>query len=122
MSKGKSYIPAIAPKHLERGKVGDCFDTCVLAAVRHGVKYVEGAARNPLTKEWILHAWVTDGVHAWDLTWQANINGVEQPVPTEYIGLEMDTRLVVDFMRATKYKGILDNAWRDLERVNKILC
>ena len=123
LEKGKNYIPKLAPKNIKRGKVGDCFDTSIIAALKHNLKYVEGMARNPHTGEWILHAWVSDGVHAFDLTWYAeNAYGEMFAVQTEYVGVEMDTMLVCDFMKATGYKSVFNNAWRDQERANKILC
>lgn len=120
--RGKKYIPALPPSKFRRGEVGTCFDTCLVAAMQHGVKYVEGFAKNPISKKWILHAWVTDGVHAYDLTWQAFLEGQEIPVPTEYRGVEMDTKLVADFVVSTGFKCILRNAPKDYKLARKILC
>ncbi len=122
---GKPYKPTLVPAGVLRGAVGDCFDTCMIAVVAHpSLRYVEGIARNPETKEWILHSWVTDGKGAAiDLTWRA-INkdtNEEIPVPTSYIGVEMDTKLLVEFVRATGYKSVLSNYWRNPEIANKIL-
>lgn len=108
---GKQYKPALCPSNIIRGKVGDCFDVCLLNAVKFGYGYVEGLAMNPNNKEeWILHAWLTDGDNAFDPTWKAIDNeGVEKPIPTVYFGLPMDTFRVFDFVKETEYKSVIEN-------------
>lgn len=117
LSKGKQYTPALLPADIPRGKLHDCFDHCAIAAAKNfrKYKYVEGLARHPLKpEEWILHAWLTDGTHAFDPTWQCfDQDKVEQPVPTIYIGLEIDLLALANFMKVTGYKSIFANAWRN---------
>lgn len=121
---GKVYIPAIVPPELPRGRVGDCFDwTLVQAMMNRKYKYVEGVAKRPSNDEWVLHAWLTDGEHVFDLTWGMYFKDktVVLPLPTLYYGVEMETSAVVDFYRSVKYKSVLWNGWRDEERAKKIL-
>lgn len=116
---GKQYIPAILPKDISRGEIRLCYDNCA-ARVLHSkkYKYVEGIVRDPnidgVAHRWILHAWITDGVHAFDPTWKClnNKTGEEAPMPTIYIGLEMPIRAVGEFMIETEYGGVCANAWR----------
>ncbi len=122
---GRPYKPGLVPPWIPRGEVGDCFDTCMMAVVNDAsLRYVEGVARKPGTKEWVLHAWVTDASGlAFDLTWKAfdRKTNEEIPVPTDYIGIEIDINLLVDFVRATEYKSVLSNYWRNRELSDKIL-
>ena len=128
---GKKYIPAIVPSELERGRVGDCFDwTLIQAMLNPKYKYVEGIARRPSNGDWVLHAWLTDGVHAFDLTWGMYFGKSREeaikanrvlPCPTEYIGIEMETKGVIDFYKSTQYKSVLHNGWRDEQRSEKLL-
>lgn len=112
---GKRYKPALCPEFIERGKVGECYEmSLAMAYINKQVRYVEGIAVAPDTKEWILHAWVTDGEHAYDPTWRAfNGDKHEVPVPTVYIGIELDTDLSLEFFVSTGYKGIFANYKRD---------
>lgn len=124
--KGKKYEACPVPAGLIRGEVGSCYDTCLMACLLHPhLRYVEGLARNPLTGEWILHAWVTDSENklAFDLTWKAINNETNQEVfiPTDYIGVKMDTKKVIEFVKKTEYKGILANRGKDPELVREIL-
>lgn len=120
---GKQYKPAFLPKDIKRGKLKTCFDTCLVQALDGKYRYVEGLAKNPRKKDdWILHAWLTDGRHAFDPTWYAaDPLGFEMPVPTIYIGIEMPTRPVAMFIQATEYTGIFANSWRDPERAKQII-
>ena len=128
---GKKYKPAMLPSELERGRVGDCFDwTLVQAILNPKYRYVEGLAQRPSNGEWVLHAWLTDGVHAFDLTWgmyfgksreDAIKNNLILPLDIEYIGIEMETKGVIDFCRTTEYRSVLHNGWRDEERSEKLL-
>lgn len=122
---GKTYQPAMLPNELQgrRGRVGDCFDHTLVVSLTTEYKYVEGIAKRPTTGDWVLHAWLTDGQHAFDLTWGVEFRkgGVLFPLPTEYIGIEIDKEGVVDFLRAVKYKSVLHNGWRDEQRSEKLL-
>jgi len=114
LKNGRDYTPAPLPPGMVRGKVGDCFDHCTILALGRKWRYVEGLALDPRDREtWILHAWLTDGEHAFDPTWMADVLGKEIPVPTIYFGIEMDIEHVAEFMISTRYKSVLDNAWRD---------
>jgi len=73
---------------------------------------------------------LTDGVHAFDLTWgmyfgkskeEAEKAGRVLPLPIDYIGIEMDAKDVAEFYRATQYKSVLHNGWRDEQRSEKLL-
>lgn len=119
LATGKTYVPAYVPEELPKGEPGDCFDTCLMAACKFPeLNYVEGVARNPLTGKWVLHAWLTDGEAAIDLTWRIvdNVTKEIKPIPTEYVGIEMNTRAVAGFVRATGYKCVLVNYWRNKEK------
>jgi len=129
---GKKYIPAITPSELQRGRIGDCFDWTLVQALMNypKYKYVEGIAKRPTTNDFVLHAWLTDGVHAFDLTWgmyfgkskeEAEKAGRVLPLPIDYIGIEMDAKDVAEFYRATQYKSVLHNGWRDEQRSEKLL-
>lgn len=122
---GKVYEPALLSEGSMRGKVGDCFDTCVMIAKRDPrFRYVEGLARDPKDpKRWILHSWITDreGRRAFDPTWRAFVEDLEVPVPSVYIGFEMDLEAVARFMIGTRYHGIFANAWRNPDLARKIL-
>lgn len=122
-ANGKSFRPGKFPDDLLRGKVGDCFDTSIMNAIRNEkYKYVEGYAQHPMFKDmWILHAWLTDGEQAFDPTWTQVIAGKHYPVQTQYIGLEMDTHAVGKFMLATKYKAVIANGWRNKKAAEKVL-
>lgn len=113
---GKVYFPALLPSEIERGKLGDCFDHCLIQALYNPqYQYVEGLVYSPLRKEWIYHAWLTDGIYAYDPTWHAkDITGKELPLSMmKYIGVEMDVKKVAEFVRSTEYKAVFENYWRN---------
>lgn len=118
----KRYMPALLPDDISRGKLGECFDTCIMIATENRkYKYVEGYASPPGTKVPILHAWLTDGEHAFDPTWDCfNQFGERKPIPATYIGMEMDTDLVIMFMRKTGYQGIIANHFRAPKLAQKV--
>lgn len=119
---GKAYEPALLPPTLQRMSMGFCFDNCaLLAAKSHALEgpkytYVEGVvipSRGSHKGLRMLHAWLTDGYHAFDPTWHAyGEHGEEIPFPGEYIGIEMDIKKVAKFMRKSEYQGLLPNGWR----------
>lgn len=122
MRTGKQYEPALLPKGIERGEVGKCFDTCIMRALTSELRYVEGVAMcyagkdrlDKLKGTWILHAWLTDGVHAYDPTWHAlDPKGEEVPMPAVYVGVEMDPEAVAKFMAKTEYAGVFANEKRN---------
>lgn len=124
LTNGKRYVSALLPSDLKRMPVGHCFDNCALLCLlsKGKYKYAEGLAMNPITKEWMPHAWLTDGIHAFDPTWQAfDDNNVEYPFPGNYTGIEMPIEEVCNFMTRTKYAGVLMNAWRFPELAGKII-
>ena len=113
-SLGKKYIPELCPENVRKFDVGKCFDASMWNAIYHPeYKYVEGIVLIHGQLRWRLHAWLTDGVYAYDPTWKADNNGKDVPIPAEYIGIEMDTKDAAKFMRATGYQGVIANAWRD---------
>jgi hypothetical protein len=79
-------------------------------------QYVEGIASDPTNHSWILHAWLTDGIHAFDPTWsyydEKNERRVNLQLPSAYVGIIMPINKVVDFMRATTYQGVIPNRHR----------
>lgn len=114
---GQEYEPAVLPSDIPRGQVGNCFDWCALQTAKLHPKYgyVEGIVSNPENpKEWVLYGWMTDGVHAFDPTWNAikDVTGKEVPMPSVYIGIGFDIRAVRDFIKLTGYQGILANRKR----------
>ncbi len=122
---GKRYIGTRLPDELGRGKIGDCFDHCIVLAMHFPkYRYVEGLAKVPGNKSWIHHAWLTDetGEMAYDPTWYAKTdNGEEVGLSMiHYVGVVMDTMKVADFVRTTEYKAVLKNYWRAPELANKI--
>lgn len=119
---GFNYRPAVPPGILIRGQVGDCFDASIMNVLANGFTYVEGIAKNPLTGEWIHHAWVTDGsAKAFDPTWKMSMHGIEVAMPTEYIGIPLKTTAVLNFMRETEYKALFENGWRNMKLFRQAL-
>lgn len=115
---GKSYQPALLPADIKRMELGSCFDASAIQALyNQKYRYVEGIAKSFRDNDWKLHAWLTDGVHAFDPTWKCLLNhtGEEIPFPGEYIGIEMDIMKVAEFMAATEYQGVIANRWRNEE-------
>lgn len=120
----KTYTPALLPGRIKRGPVGMCFDICALTCMRQReFTYVEGLATDPSDPDnVILHAWVTDGVHAFDPTWDAiDDDGLHHPVPSLYQGIEMDIMLVAKFMKTTGYQCVIANHHRAPELADKCL-
>lgn len=113
--RGKHYKPALLPAGIKRGRPGDCFDWCMIQAMQHPeYRYVEGLAQDPDDLEnFVYHAWLTDGKHAFDPTWMAiDNNGKEREMPIMYLGIELDMMEVAKFVSATEYKAVLANHWR----------
>lgn len=112
----RQFKPAVLPSDIDRGRLGDCFDHCLIQALKSDkYDYVEGFATDPNNPEgdMLLHAWLTDGVHAFDPTWIAtDDNGIERPFPSIYMGLVIDKKIVARWVMQTKYKCFLAN--RDL--------
>lgn len=112
---GKTYSSAALPEDVTFGRLGWCFDDCVVRTVlsKGKYRYVEGVASDPEAYTWVLHAWITDGVHAFDPTWShwdnKNKARVRMPLPSAYIGIEMDILKVIDFMERTGNQGVIAN-------------
>lgn len=115
LKEGKRYIPAVLPRAIRRGKLGRCYDNSIVPALATGYRYVEGIAESPKMRGiWVLHAWLTDGVFAYDPTWEPGKHKEKEiPIATTYIGVEMQADAVARFMLRTEYAGIFANAWRD---------
>lgn len=119
---GKKYTPAVCPDDIKRFDVGMCFDACIWNAIYHPqYRYVEGVVLLHGDLQWKLHAWLTDGKHAFDPTWKADVNGEEKPIPATYIGIEMGTKEVAKFMKVTEYQGVIANRWRNEDLAVKAL-
>lgn len=124
INNGKTYKPAILPADIDRGNPGDCFDWVALQVTRHPeYKYVEGLANTPNDPSYYtLHAWLTDGEHAFDPTWMATDgDGVERAVPAHYIGIEIDINDVIRFLKVTGYKSLIANGHRAPELWHDIM-
>lgn len=120
--KGKQYYAGPLPEEIMRGKVGDCFDWClVIAKMFPKYRYVEGGAL--IQGKWYHHAWLTeDGKTALDPTWGAvNKEGKFIPLSmVHYVGVEMETEKVMAFVLDTGYKAVLKNYYRNHELAKKI--
>ena len=120
---GKVYTGKQLPEGMSRGPMGHCFDNCALrASMRRDLRYVEGIAALP-GQEWKLHAWLTDGIHAYDPTWYAvnRLTKKEVQHPAIYIGIELPIEKVLTFMRRTQYQAVIANGWRDPITASMIL-
>lgn len=113
-NKGRQFYPLLCPSDIKRGKTGDCFDHCLMEAVksRGKYRYCEGIVL--IKGQWIHHAWLTDsgGLQAYDPTWKA-LTKDNQEIPlgmATYVGAILDLRTVVDFVQATEYKSPFANA------------
>lgn len=125
IANGKKYVPALLPDDLDRGEMHQCFDNSIIRVINSKkYKYVEGFAYHPITYKKYYHAWLTDGIHAFDVTWRAEKDtGENVPLPFIYIGIEFETNDIIEFMVKTGYKGIYENEWRFpnyLKKINKI--
>lgn len=121
--KGKQYYAGLLPKEIPRGKVGDCFDWCLVLALKHPeYQYCEGMVL--IQGKWYYHAWLTkDGMTAVDPTWMAIDNKTNEEIPlsmAHYIGVKMDKMLVVEFMKKTEYKAVMKNYFRAPDIAQKI--
>lgn len=124
VKNGKIYESAVLPKYIKRGDPGNCFDWCAALATKHKhLQYVEGYATDPSDRDrWVHHAWLTDGTHAFDPTWQVTDDeGVEHPVPSHYFGVQFLTKDVALFITTTGYRSIFMQRWRAPELFNEIL-
>lgn len=109
---GKKYQSALLPPDIQTGPVGMCFDWSMLECMRlkERYRYVEGLAKDPEDKKWELHAWLTDGIHAFDATWHGRRPLKPGTHPkTKYIGIEMPLLSVILFVKATQYQGVIPN-------------
>lgn len=115
ITHGKDYESALLPDDIEPGPLGQCYDWCFFQAVKNRkYRYVEGLAIDPRNGEVILHAWLTDGIYAFDPTWHAlDEFDKKVPIPYDYLGIEMDILHVHAFMKSTGYQGVLGNRWRN---------
>lgn len=116
---GKLFNAAPLPADIIPGRLGFCFDDCIMRAINSDGKYqyVEGIASDPENQRWILHAWLTDGINAFDPTWGYQDPKTGKaihtlPMPSAYIGIAMPTDKVVAFMRKTTYQGVIANRHR----------
>jgi len=115
--KAKHFYSVLLPSDISRGKTGNCFDHCVIEAMKSNGKYlyVEGLAF--IDGKWIYHAWLTDKnkVCAYDPTWgvvNERVGIINMKLPVNYLGVVMEVDKVIDFMQKTKYKAVLKNYWR----------
>ena len=123
---GKEYKSAPLPIEIEFGSPGTCFDWCVMQVSKYPrYRYVEGFTTEPNSTTPVLHAWLTDGTHAFDPTWRpVDLDTFEDrrvALPCTYIGIEMDIEAVLRFMKATMHQGVLANRWRSPELADKAI-
>lgn len=122
---GKTYEAAELPDDIERGPTGKCFDWCMVQVINSKGKYryVEGFASAPQDGRLTLHAWLTDGEHAYDPTWgiENTETGHVHHMDLRYVGVEMDIKDVMIFVQRTTYQGLLGNRWRWPEYVDDML-
>lgn len=110
---GKSYRPQVLPPDLVRMNMNQCFDNCLAQTFlsdKYG--YVEGIAtvmKPDGTIEATAHAWITDGVNAFDPTWLAERGADEVPMPATYVGVELDALAVAGYVMATGQAGVIAN-------------
>lgn len=124
---GKEYEPAELPPDLRPGRLGWCFDDCIVQLTNRDLqakyRYVEGLARATKSDFLVLHAWLTDGVHAFDPTWSVhhNLTGrISHYNPSAYYcGIEMPALDVMRFMSATEYQCVIGNGWRNRRLAKK---
>lgn len=123
---GKEYKPAVLPDDLKRGRLGWCFDDSIIQLtdekLRAKYRYVEGIARAFPHEPLKLHAWLTDGVHAFDPTWmgigEAEAAGYSVGY---YCGIEMDAIAVMHFMHVTEYQSVIANGYRNKKLARECL-
>jgi hypothetical protein len=109
---GVCYEPALLPADLTHGKLHHCFDVALLAALHSDGKYqyVEGLARTYHEDQWTVHAWLTDGTHAFDPTWRAlDPQGKDILLPVLYFGVPLDIKLASKYVMKTGQAGIIPN-------------
>ncbi len=127
---GKSYVLALLPDDLERGKIGDCFEHCLFSAFlsqrvnnKRAYYYVEGIAGCEAIG-FAHHAWLTDGNHAYDPTWYVICDDSGKRVDISmfsYFGIELGAVDTLRFFKETGYKGFLNNRERAPEMFDRIL-
>lgn len=122
--KGRSFYPALLPEDVAQGKVGDCFDHCLLEAVKSNGKYFYCEGKAYIEGKWFHHAWLTDktGFVAFDPTWRMeDSNGnIIHMVVGMYVGAILNTGAVVDFVRTTEYKSPFANYEKNPELAQKV--
>lgn len=120
---GQEYKSANLPADIERGPTGTCFDTCTMnILMSNKYQYCEGMTFNGV--QWFYHAWLTDGIHAYDPTWQIiGKGGFDNPNnPLRYIGFVIPTGFLMFFNFKTQYAGVLGNRARYPQAVDAMLA
>lgn len=125
--RGRLFNSAPLPNDIPHGRVGWCFDDCFVRAWQSMGKYqyVEGIASDPKTHKWVLHAWLTDGICAFDPTWcywdEKTGRRYDMPLPSSYIGIVMPIDKVRQFMEQTTYQGVIANRHRAPELAKELI-
>jgi hypothetical protein len=108
--KGKVYLPAgRLPDDLEYGQPGECFATCLLAAIASNGKYRYCEGVGIFMDEAYVHAWLTDGLFAYDLTWRIELEDRPIAVSAGYKGHELDLEACRRFVMSSRRGGIVPN-------------
>lgn len=123
--KGNRFQALAVPKDIRKGKLRDCFDHCLIEALRSNGKYRYCEGLVYVKGQWIHHAWLTDatGLYAFDPIWKVvdDQTGAELPFFFgDYVGVILDLALVVEFVQKTQYKSPLANHDKDSELAQKI--
>lgn len=118
------YTPAPLPDDIQRGELNRCFDNSIIQATKtHGkYTYVEGIAY--YQGEAYVHAWLTDGKHAFDPTWVAEDskgNFIGDQVWL-YQGLPFALDMAAMYFISTGLQGILANRERDPELFKSLIA
>jgi hypothetical protein len=111
--RGKVYLPSELPADLGYGRPGECFSTCLLAALGSNGKYLYCEGIGVLFDEAYAHAWLTDadGEVAYDLTWRVEngVTGKSSAVPAFYKGVVLDLEACKKMVLSTGRGGIIAN-------------
>jgi hypothetical protein len=90
LQHGKWYEPAPLPQGIRRGQMKQCFYNAAMAAIDHGLRYVEGYALSIIP---VHHAWcVDDAGKVVEVTWKN--------VGLAYFGVEFPWKRVINYKRA----------------------
>lgn len=122
----QQFDPRPCPPRTLFGKIGKCFDTSLLNALKNtDLFYVEGVAFSIIDKCWVHHAWLTDkkGKVCYDPTWhlQDKITKERKVYNSAYFGVKMDTDFMIEFVRSTGYNSVFAHGWRNKRLLQELI-